>query len=179
MSGGEAKNTRAADEAQAPYGKAETLALLGREGIPYELYEHEPVHTVEEAHAAGVPHQELGAKNLFLRDDKRRAYYLVCLPDEKDVSLQGIRAALGSRRLSFASEEDLLRMLGLVPGSVTPLGALNDAEGRVEVVLDGDIVAAGRVTIHPCDNTATVLVGADDLMGLLEAHGHPVRVIEL
>ena len=160
-------------------GKRETLALLDQDNIAYELYEHEAVFTVEQAHAAGIPHQELGAKNLFLRDDKHRAYYLVCLPDEKDVSLREIHERLGSRRLSFASERDLGEMLGLVPGSVTPLGALNDTEGCVEVVIDQELVDAGRVTVHPCDNTATVLLATKDLIALLREYGHTVRVVDL
>ena len=161
------------------YGKAETLELLDREGIVYELYEHVAVYTVAEAVAAGIPHRELGAKNLFLRDDKHRAYYLVTLPDEKDDSLREIQEILGSRRLSFASEQDLRAMLGLVPGSVTPLGVLNDAERRVEVVLDQALVDAGRVTIHPCDNTGTVLLATTDLIELLRRHGHEVSVVDL
>lgn len=160
-------------------GRREVLELLDREGVAYELYEHEAVFTVEEARAAGIPHRELGAKNLFLRDDKHRAYYLVCLPDEKNVTLREIQECLGSRRLSFASEQDLRSMLGLVPGAVTPLSALNDAERRVEVVLDQALVNAGRVTVHPCNNTATVLLATEDLIGLLHRHGHDVRVVEL
>lgn len=160
-------------------GKVETIALLDQAGIAYELYEHEAVFTVEQAHAAGIPHLELGAKNLFLRDDKHRAYYLVSLPDEKDVSLREIQECLGSRRLSFASEKDLGEMLGLVPGSVTPLGALNDTEGRVEVVVDRELVDAGRVTVHPCDNTATVLLATTDLIALLRERGRTVRVVDL
>lgn len=134
---------------------------------------------MEQAHAADIPHLELGAKNLFLRDDKHRAYYLICLPDEKDVSLRDVQERLGSRRLSLASERDLRSMLGLVPGSVTPLGALNDAERRVEVVIDQELVDAGRVTVHPCDNRATVLLATADLIGLLCEHGCTVRMINL
>ena len=160
-------------------GRRETLALLDQEKIAYELYEHEAVFTVEQAHAAGIPHQELGAKNLFLRDDKHRVYYLVCLPDRKDVSLREIQERLGSRRLSFASERDLRSMLGLVPGSVTPLGALNDVERRVEVVIDQELVDAGHVTVHPCDNTATVLLATKDLIALLREYGRTVRVVDL
>ncbi len=160
-------------------GRREVLELLDREGVAYELYEHEAVFTVEEARAAGIPHRELGAKNLFLRDDKHRAYYLVCLPDDKRVSLREVQERLGSRRLSFASEQDLRSMLGLIPGSVTPLGALNDASGSVEVVLDQAFVDAGRLTVHPCDNTATVLLATQDLIGLLRSHGRPVRVVDL
>ena len=161
------------------YGKAETIALLDQAGIAYELYEHEAVFTVDQAHAAGIPHLELGAKNLFLRDDKYRAYYLACLPDKKDVSLREIQGRLGSRRLSFAGEKDLRSMLGLEPGSVTPLGALNDTEGRVEVVIDQELVDAERVTVHPCDNTATVLLATADLIALLRERGITVCVADL
>ena len=161
------------------YGKAETLELLDREGIAYELYEHVAVYTVAEATAAGIPHRELGAKNLFLRDNKHRAHYLVCLPDEKNVSLREIQERLGSRRLSFASAQDLRAMLGLIKGAVTPLGVLNDTERRVEVVLDQALVDVGRLTVHPCDNTATVLLATADLIALLCRHGHDVRVVDL
>lgn len=161
------------------YGKAETLQLLDQEGIVYELYEHAAVFTVAEAIAAHIPHSEFGAKNLFLRDDKHRAYYLVVLPDQKSVSLREIQGRLGSRRLSFASDRDLATMLGLIPGSVTPLGALNDGEHRVEVVIDQEVIDAGYVAVHPCDNTATALLATEDLIELLRRHGSRVRVVTL
>lgn len=161
------------------YGKAETLQLLDREGISYELYEHAAVFTAAQAVTAHIPHGEFGAKNLFLRDDKHRAYYLIVLPDQKRVSLREIQERLGARRLSFASDRDLASMLGLIPGSVTPLGALNDVEHRVGIVIDQEIVDAGRVTVHPCDNTATVLLAPGDLIKLLQQHGSKVRVTAL
>lgn len=160
------------------YDKARTLELLDRRGTPYELAEHAAVFTVQEAHDEQVPFAEFGAKNLFLRDDKHRAYFLVVLPDAKEVSLKRIQELLGSRRLSFASADDLDRMLGLIPGAVTPLGALNDTGHRVEVVLDRALVDVGRLTAHPCDNTATVLMGTQDLIDLLESRGTTVRVID-
>ena len=159
--------------------RAATLALLDRERIPYELAEHRAVLTVAQAHEAHVPFARYGAKNLFLRDDRHRAYYLVCLPDAKRVSLREVQRCLGSRRLSFASEKDLRSMLGLAPGSVTPLGALNDDARHVEVVIDADLVELGRVAVHPCDNRATVLLATRDLIRLLREHGSPVRVLDL
>lgn len=160
-------------------GREKALAALERAGARYELAEHPAVFTVEEAHAAGVPFAPFGAKNLFLRDDKKRAYYLVTMPDEKQVPLKGIQAAIGSRRLSFASADDLERKLGLIPGAVTPLGALNDAEHAVQVVFDQELVDLGRVAVHPCDNTASVLVATGDLIDVLRAAGAPVRVVAL
>lgn len=161
------------------YGKAKTLQLLDREGISYELYEHAAVFTAAQAITAHIPHGEFGAKNLFLRDDKHRAYYLVVLPDQKRVSLREIQERLGARRLSFASDRDLASMLGLIPGSVTPLGALNDVEHRVGIVIDQGIVDAGRVAVHPCENTATVLLATNDLIELLTRHGSKVCVAAL
>ena len=113
------------------YGKVETLELLDRAGIAYELYEHEAVFTVAEAVAAGTPHRELGAKNLFLRDDKHRSYYLVCLRTRRTSGCERSRSAWARGGSRLASEKDLRSMLGLVPGAVTPLGALNDTERRV------------------------------------------------
>lgn len=159
-------------------GRQETLAALERAGIAYELTEHPAVFTVDEAHAAGVPFAPFGAKNLFLRDDKKRAYYLLTMPDEKRASLKDIQAAIGSRRLSFASVDDLARKLGLIPGAVTPLGALNDTEHAVQVIIDRELVDRGHVAVHPCDNTATVLLRTDDLIALLQDRGSRVQVVD-
>ncbi len=95
--------------------KRSTLDVLEREGVAFELAEHPAVFTVEQARQAKIPFAAYGAKNLFLRDDRHRAHYLVCLPDEKRVSLREVQERIGSRRLSFASETDLAGLLGLTP----------------------------------------------------------------
>lgn len=161
------------------YGKAETLALLDAAGVPYDLAEHEAVFTVEEAHAADVPFTEYGDKNLFLRDDKKRSYYLVCMHDQKRRSIKEIQLAVSSaRRLSFASERDLAAKLGVIPGAVTPLAALNDTEHVVQVFIDQSFIDLGRIAVHPCDNTATVLLRTNDLMALLQDRGSRVQVVD-
>ena len=86
----------------------------------------------------------------------------------------------GTRALSFASENDLMQVLGLIPGAVTPLGLLNDAECKVQLYLDAAFFAApGLIGVHPNDNTATVWLRADDLAALIREHGNPVHVTEL
>lgn len=65
------------------------------------------------------------------------------------------------------------RLLGLLPGQVTPLGALRAPAGTVTVVLDASL--RGRtVGVHPLENTATTFLNLDDLAALLEDHGVPV-----
>ena len=73
--------------------------------------------------------------------------------------------------LSFASAEDLFASMGLLPGSVTPLGILNDTEHRVRFYLDSEF-AGNKIGVHPNDNTATVWMQADDLMKLIQNHGN-------
>lgn len=85
-----------------------------------------------------------------------------------------------TRALSFASENDLMQVLGLIPGAVTPIGLLNDAECKVQLYLDEAFFAApGLIGVHPNDSTATVWLRADDLVALIQEHGNPVHIAEL
>jgi Ala-tRNA(Pro) deacylase len=152
----------------------ELLDLLRQRKIPYECVEHVPVFTIEEMLAAGIPHPQDIAKNLFVRDDKKRNYYLITVREEKRVDLKEFAERFGTRRLSFASEEDLERILGLTKGSVTPFGLLNEAEPAVHFYLDESFT--DRMGIHPNINTATVFLAPKDLLSLLKEHGTSVTV---
>lgn len=156
------------------------LALLKSRGIPFELTEHRAVYNMADLAEIALPHPEADAKNLFVRDDKRRNYYLITVRGEKRVDLKAFRHAHGTRPLSFASDEDLAALLALTAGSVTPLGLLNDETRRValfidEALLEGD----GLIAVHPNDNTATVWLKTADLIALLRERGHPVETTQL
>lgn len=77
-----------------------------------------------------IPYPEADAKNLFVRDDKKRNYYLITVKGDKKVDLKEFRKKNNTRPLRFASENDLMDILGLIPGAVTPLGILNDEERK-------------------------------------------------
>lgn len=146
-------------------------------GIPYEVTEHPAAFTVEEIDGLNLPHGELIAKNLFLRDDKGRRHFLLVLRKEKRADLKAVAAAVGLGRLGFASEERLERFLGLKKGSVSPLGVLNDGARCVEVLLDVDLQELPGIMVHPNDNTASVLLRVEDLERLIRAHGSRVTWI--
>lgn len=160
------------------WDKAAVYRLLTERGIWHEITEHPAVYNMEEMAAVDLPYPEADGKNLFLRDDKKRHYYLLTLRGDKRVDLKAFRQANGTRPLSFASAEDLQAKLGLLPGAVTPLGALNDREGQVEVFLDQDFLdPPGLIGVHPNDNTATLWLRTEDLIALLRDHGTAVRVV--
>lgn len=153
---------------------------LRRRGIWFEITEHKAVYNMEELSEVVLPYPEADAKNLFVRDDKKRNYYLITVKGDKKVDLKAIQKEQSTRRLSFASAEDLSALLGLIPGAVTPLGLLNDAECRVQFFIDGAFAAPpGLIGVHPNDNTATVWLKTEDLLAILEEQGHPARIIQV
>ena len=156
----------------------DVLKLLDEKGISYESIEHPCAHTVEDILAFGLPHPEYGAKNLFLRDDKKRNYYLLSVKYERKVDIKEFRKRAGTRSLTFASEEDMMRLLSLVPGSVTPFGILNDEERTVKVYMDR-YFENGTVSVHPNDNTMTVYLPVSDLAGIVREHGNFFEFIDL
>ncbi len=151
--------------------RRELLQLLDEKKIPYGITEHAPVFTIPEMLAAGLPHPELVAKNLFVRDDRKKNYYLITVREDRRVDLKAFQARFGTRKLSFASEEDLNAILGLTGGAVTPFGLMNDTERRTRFFLDESF---GRMGIHPMENTATVWIDAGDLLALIGERGFEV-----
>ena len=158
--------------------KQELYQFLDEQKIEYSVIEHAPVYTVEEAEKLCLPHPEAGAKNLFLRDDKKRNYYLLTVRDALPIDLKQFQERIGSRRLSFASEEDLMRFLALKKGAVTPFGVLNDTQSAVQVYIDA-YFENKQISVHPNENNATVYLAANDLVELLRMHGNRVVYIEL
>ena len=153
--------------------RQDLYALLRARNIPYEETAHPAVWSMEELHALCLPGEERILKNLFLQDDKKRRYYLVAIDGGRTADLKALRRTLDSRPLRFADAADLERLLGLLPGQATPLGALRAPAGTVTVVLDASL--RGRtVGVHPLENTATTFLNLDDLAALLEDHGVPV-----
>jgi Ala-tRNA(Pro) deacylase len=150
--------------------KESLLAMLDKKGIKYERHEHHAVFTIEEMDALNLPHPEEIVKNLFLRDDKKKNYYLVTFPGHKNANLRDLSEKIPSRKLSFAGEEDMTRLLGLKPGSVTPLGALNDEDDKVTVVFDKSLQGT-QIGIHPMENTGTIFLPFETVRKLLKQHG--------
>ena len=160
--------------------KQEIYAYLKESNIPYEITEHKAVYNMEELCEVGLPYPDRDAKNLFVRDDKKRNYYLITVKGGKRVNLKEFRKAHETRPLTFASPEDLMAIMKLIPGAVTPLGLLNDDELKVKFFLDRDLYGgSGIIGVHPNDNTATVWLKTADLEGIIKAHGNDFEAVSL
>jgi len=159
--------------------KSKVLALLDEMQISYQIINHPAVFTIEEMERLQIAHMDKVVKNLFLRDDKKRNYYLIAMKSNKSANLKELRHKIESKPLSFASEDDLCRILGLGKGAVSPLGAINDADNIVTVIIDKELVKYDFIGMHPNDNTATVYIPADDLVKILDAKGQKILFVDL
>ncbi len=160
--------------------KQDIYDYLKSKNIWYEITEHQAVFNMLELSKINIPYPEVDAKNLFIRDDKKRNYYLITVKGDKRVNLKDFKEKNNTRALSFASASDLMDIMGLIAGAVTPFGLLNDKELKVQFYIDKDFMKNSHIIgVHPNDNTATIWLKVEDLITLIKEHGNQVNIVEL
>lgn len=152
-------------------GEAGLLADLDALGIGFTSHEHEAVFTVAQSDRVNAALAGAHTKNLFLKDQAGQ-YWLVTVPAEIRVDLKALPGAIGSRRLSFGKAADMERLIGIAPGSVTPLGGINAAPGSITIVIDAGLAEAENVNVHPLRNTGTLGLSGASILKLLRHWGH-------
>jgi Ala-tRNA(Pro) deacylase len=148
---------------------------LDRLGISYEKHEHPPVFTVEDAVVHWKDIKGAHCKNLFLRNKPGKRHYLVIAEHLRQVDLPALARRIGDSRLSFASDERLMRYLGVHQGEVSPFGLLHDEGRAVIVLIDAGLRGESFVSFHPNVNSATLTIAYVDLMRFIAWRGNPVR----
>lgn len=162
------------------FDKTKTYEMLKDKGIWHEITEHGSVFTMQELQAIKLPYPDCDAKNLFVRDQNAKCFYLITVKGDKRVDLNAFRKDNGLPRLSFASAEELERYLSLTPGSVGPLGLLNDEETKVAFYIDKQLLGGKEIIgVHPNDNTATVWLKTPDLLDIISEHGNRVQIVDI
>jgi Ala-tRNA(Pro) deacylase len=156
----------------------EFLHFLASHAIPCERFEHPAVFTCAEAELHRPRREAVSTKNLFLCDKKARRFFLVVTACEKTMDLLKLGGQIGVPRLRFASQENLLRLLGVTPGAVTMMGLVNDAAGLVELWIDAGIWRSELFQSHPLVNTATLLLSRASLERFFELTGHSPHFLQ-
>jgi len=153
--------------------------VLNALSIHYETLQHIAVFTVEEMKKAVPDLDAQGCKNLFLRDNKGKQHFLVVMPEDKPFNLKSFGDTHAIGKLSFASEKRLIKYLDLTPGSVSPFGLINDAENHVIVFVDSDLIKADKVSFHPNDNTASVVLASSDFKLFMDSLDNLVNWVHI
>ena len=157
----------------------ETLqAVFDVLNIAPKCHEHSPLMTSEDA---GVQWDRLDGwqvKNLFLKDAGGQLW-LVVLPCEPQVDTKILAKLIGSKRISFGSAPLLFDVLGVTPGSVTPLSMMHDRDHSVRLVLHSGIMLGRPLLVHPLINTATVELNQSDLVRFLTHYQVTPEILDL
>ena len=160
--------------------RLEIYEYLKKLNIWYEITEHDAVYNMLQITNIELPYPEAEGKNLFFLFDKKQNYYLITVKGNKKVNLKEFRKNNNTRPLSFASEDDMMSIIGLPSGSVTPLGVLNDKENNVKVFIDEEfITSSGLIGVHPNDNRATVWLKVEDLIDIIKKSGNTVNIVKI
>jgi Ala-tRNA(Pro) deacylase len=156
---------------------SDLFAFLDRLGIAHASMTHPPLFTVGQSQSLRGTIPGGHTKNLFLKD-KKGALFLVTALEDAIIDLKSLHRLLGAGgRFSFGSADLLRTTLGIEPGAVTPFAAMNDADMRVSVVLDADLMRHATINCHPLVNTMTTSIAREGLVRFLEATGHTPRVV--
>ena len=82
-------------------------------------------------------------------------------------------------KLSFASPERMMRYLGVRPGSVSLFTLVNDVNHEVFLFVDSHLLDAAKVSFHPNDNRASLVISRDDMLRFIKEIGNPYEVTDL
>lgn len=158
-----------------PIGSDALLAQLTEWGLPYTLFTHMPLRTVEEAKQVEAEMQQPGLsslkiKNLYLRDRKKRNY-LISVEQDREIDLKALSKEIGAGGLSFGSSDRLMQNLGILPGAVSPLAMITGVGQGVRFYMDAAARDVDVIYMHPLVNDRTVMMARGDFLTFLERIG--------
>lgn len=174
------RNGRPEDAAGRLPKELYTYDLLDSLSIPYLQVDHEAAYTIENCHDVDRVLKIEICKNLFLCNSQKTNFYLLLMPGHKKFRTADVSKQIGSSRLSFAGPDDLLKYLGLTPGSVSVLGLMNDTQNRVNLLIDREVAESEYLGCHPCINTSSLKLKTRDVLEkFLPEVAHGYRIVEL
>jgi Ala-tRNA(Pro) deacylase len=132
-------------------------------GVAFRVLEHAPVRTSAEAAAVRGTPLEAGAKALVVRADERPVHLV--LPADRRIDNARLRAILGTRRLRFATPEELWTLTGCVPGAVPPFGNLFG----LDVLVDEELTQCDEIAFNAGSPAVSITMRCADFIRLAGA----------
>ena len=148
-------------------------------GITYDVVEHPPAFTTEQADSYIEGLEGVRTKSMFLTNKKKTQYYLLIMDDQKLLDMDDFKEQVGANRIRMASAESLAEKMQLPAGTVSPFGLLNNEEKDILVYFDQDIVSEEIMTFHPNTNEKTIFIKTQDLFRFLESIDFNYEILTL
>lgn len=148
-------------------------------GIIFDVVEHPPVFTTEQADSYIEGREGVRTKSMFLTNRKKTQYYLLIMDDKKRLDMDDFKVQVGADRIRMASLDSLAEKMNLPAGTVSPFGLLNNDEKDILVYFDKDIVSEDIMAFHPNTNEKTIFIKSKDLFRFLESIGFTYKFLTL
>ena len=147
--------------------------------INFEIVEHEPALTTEQADKFIEGIEGVRTKTMFLTNKKKKNFYLVIMDDAKRLDMDYFKNIVEEKQIKMASKDTLYEKMMLPPGVVSPFGLLNNSDKDIKVYFDIEIMSEKRMSFHPNTNEKTIFISKEDLIIFLNNIGYQVNTIQL
>lgn len=164
--------TTAPDTFSTPLQK-KVYDTLGKLGISFSRVDTDPGITMEDCQNIDKVIGGRIVKSIFLCNRQQTKFYLYVTTDDKPFVTKDFGHALGIPRVSFASEEKLLEIVGTAHGATTILSACLDSASDVTFVIDNDALKDDSFCCTDGTVSCFMKISRDDLLNrFLPACGH-------
>lgn len=152
------------------------IQLLTENGIHYTEFRHDPVRTSAEATKTRPGTSESqNAKALIVKFEKsengsrKKDYMMIVLSGNQRFDSKKVRQLFGFNKISFASEEDVVRITnGVVPGGVPPFGNLFG----LKVAVDQLLLENDEIAFNAGDRSISIVMKGQDWVALVNPEIH-------
>jgi Ala-tRNA(Pro) deacylase len=138
------------------------LRIFKENNVDYQLYEHEPVYTSQEAATVRGVELKTGCKSMVLKT-KNDKFILADVAADKKIDLKKLEKIVGDK-LSFATKEEVLQATNCEPGSVPPFGELFG----LHTFLDESVSENAFVNFNIGLLTKSVKISKQDLLKIMK-----------
>lgn len=138
-------------------------SLLDSHSVAYEVIEHEPVYTSEQAaEVRGTP-LHTGAKAMVMLADKRAVLFV--LPADRRIDTKGFKRSHKVKDLRMADSEEVERLTGLTSGSIPPFGNLLG----LPTYVDRSLLENRQISFNAGLHTKSIIMSPQDYLALIDA----------
>jgi Ala-tRNA(Pro) deacylase len=139
---------------------------------------HHPLMTVQDANTQRHHLHGAHSKNLLLKD-KFNKFWMITALDDTSIDLKWAAKHLGANKFTFAKPAEMLEILGIRPGSVSPFALINDGSNLVTFVLEQRMLEYSHQNFHPLRNDRTVAIITSDFLAFLQRIDHEPIMLEI
>ena len=136
---------------------------LAEHAIPHQLFRHvsRPASIEQAANERDQQPDQIVRSILFrLPEDQ---YVMVLMPGPKQISWKKLRSFLGTRRITLATPEEVLRVTGYQIGAVSPFG-INSV---IRILVDESLQIQPEISLGSGEHGLAVIMTSQNLLRAL------------